>query len=114
MSGAHTFATNGPLGAQELSERIPKPTDQDVTLILLVPIDPQIDGRNWYGHCEYLLPICTASVFAWTRCLEPALAACSEELLAVLEWLGVAHLRVVMLTARSPGAFVSCDERKWP
>ena len=38
----------------------------------------------------------------------------SEELLAVLERLGVAHLRVVMLTARSPGAFVSGDERKWP
>jgi hypothetical protein len=73
------FCYERPLGAQGLNKRIPKPTDLGVMLMPLVPIDPQIDGRNWYWHCEYLLPICTASVFAWTRCLEPALGGISEE-----------------------------------
>ena len=54
MSGANTSATSGSPGAEELNERVPKPTDRGIMMVPLVPIDTQIEGRNWYRHREHL------------------------------------------------------------
>jgi hypothetical protein len=70
---------------------------EELVLALRIPV------ADLYGECFRLDPMPRARA-----------GGISEELLAVLERLGVAHLRVVMLTARPPGAFVSGDERKWP